>query len=305
MARHNSNLPDSLELLLDTMCNTFGGIVFIAISLIIISQLVSDNINTATPEDIDQQRIEQIKKRVELLEAKIAAKKKELNSRHFKAMPSDPQRRKEVETLQSNTESFMEQEQTCQSMLLQFQAALQLVKRLKQEYEQCQAQATQEQSMARIKLRDLKESIRKTKEDILNLRIRLMQIPQKELSFSVEQTTNKSPYWIFMKQGLLYRYDDEDPDYSDVTAHRVGDQLHFSFIRGHAIVQNQEEELEQLFKHVDRQKYFIAITADRYSFDTLLKTRRFLRQKNYMVQWNFRDEFIIILVDDVTYRAAN
>ena len=40
MSRKNK-LPDSLELLLDTMCNTFGAIMFIAISLVIISQITT------------------------------------------------------------------------------------------------------------------------------------------------------------------------------------------------------------------------------------------------------------------------
>ena len=40
MARQS--LPESLELLLDTMCNTFGGVMFIAISMVITLMLCQD-----------------------------------------------------------------------------------------------------------------------------------------------------------------------------------------------------------------------------------------------------------------------
>ena len=49
------NLPDSLELLLDTMCNTFGGIMFIAISLVVLSQLVTQQQKAMSEEDISKQ----------------------------------------------------------------------------------------------------------------------------------------------------------------------------------------------------------------------------------------------------------
>ena len=49
------SLPDSLELLLDTMCNTFGGIMFIAISLILVSQMVSKKILKESAEKAAKQ----------------------------------------------------------------------------------------------------------------------------------------------------------------------------------------------------------------------------------------------------------
>ena len=46
MSARNS-LPDSLELLLDTMCNTFGGVMFITLSLALLlclsNKLVNEN----------------------------------------------------------------------------------------------------------------------------------------------------------------------------------------------------------------------------------------------------------------------
>lgn len=39
MSKHGSPTSDSLELLLDTICNTFGGIVFIALLIVVMLRL--------------------------------------------------------------------------------------------------------------------------------------------------------------------------------------------------------------------------------------------------------------------------
>ena len=54
MARRS--LPESLELLLDTMCNTFGGVMFIAISMVITLMLSQQKL---TPE---KQREEEMRR---------------------------------------------------------------------------------------------------------------------------------------------------------------------------------------------------------------------------------------------------
>ena len=71
MSRAKKELPESLELLLDTMCNTFGGIMFIALALIIISQLVTKQLKEMTPEEIDRKRIEQLNASIKELEAEV------------------------------------------------------------------------------------------------------------------------------------------------------------------------------------------------------------------------------------------
>lgn len=66
----------SFELLLDTMCNTFGGIVFIALLLTILSQSVEikteSDINKEAPANIEQRallkRVEQVKQKISLKE---------------------------------------------------------------------------------------------------------------------------------------------------------------------------------------------------------------------------------------------
>ena len=70
------NLPDSLELLLDTMCNTFGGIMFIAISLIVISQLVSQQQKAMSQEDLSKAAMERLKQKIESVQNENAKLRK-------------------------------------------------------------------------------------------------------------------------------------------------------------------------------------------------------------------------------------
>jgi hypothetical protein len=57
MGRRRSNKPDSLELLLDTICNTFGGVLFIAILVVMLLRQTSSTPDTPptpvkTPEEL-------------------------------------------------------------------------------------------------------------------------------------------------------------------------------------------------------------------------------------------------------------
>ena len=70
MARKN-HLPDSLELLLDTMCNTFGAIMFIAISIVVISQLSTKAIKEKAPVEITEEYLEELREKVRELEEEL------------------------------------------------------------------------------------------------------------------------------------------------------------------------------------------------------------------------------------------
>ena len=74
--KKSSDLESSLELLLDTMCNSFGGVMFIAISLIIVLTMtskadVSNSENFKNLEEM-QARLEELKKEFKELENKTS-----------------------------------------------------------------------------------------------------------------------------------------------------------------------------------------------------------------------------------------
>ena len=57
MPRRRARLPDSLELLLDTICNTFGGVLFIAILVVILLQVTGQSsaqpASAPTPDELE------------------------------------------------------------------------------------------------------------------------------------------------------------------------------------------------------------------------------------------------------------
>ena len=70
MAKRREN-DSSLELLLDTMCNTFGGVMFIAITLAVIVA-GRDIISKSKNENPPQEDIQALKKQIVELEEQLA-----------------------------------------------------------------------------------------------------------------------------------------------------------------------------------------------------------------------------------------
>lgn len=73
---------DSLELLLDTMCNAFGGIIFITFMVVLVPKGAKQSSSGQAEHDpaaetVPQEREEDLKARLEALELELASKQKE------------------------------------------------------------------------------------------------------------------------------------------------------------------------------------------------------------------------------------
>ena len=72
MSRKKKIIPqDSLELLLDTMCNTFGGVMFISLLLVILISALKNNVVKENERALKGQTPEQIKVEVDSLKIKL------------------------------------------------------------------------------------------------------------------------------------------------------------------------------------------------------------------------------------------
>lgn len=83
MKRARMAPPDSLEMLLDTMCNTFGGIILIALLIALFARETKSSV-TSNSSSSHRESSEMFRERIELAEADLAkaiALKKELESR--------------------------------------------------------------------------------------------------------------------------------------------------------------------------------------------------------------------------------
>ena len=98
MARKNK-LPDSLELLLDTMCNTFGAIMFIAISLVIISQVTTKIVKDMKPMEITDEQLAQMRSQLARMNKDLADKEAEMALKALAALNMDKEKKGKVEKL--------------------------------------------------------------------------------------------------------------------------------------------------------------------------------------------------------------
>ncbi|MDA0836094.1 MAG: hypothetical protein O3A29_22715 [Planctomycetota bacterium] len=57
MKRKSGSSGDSLDLLLDTICNTFGGILFISMLVVILVNAASQDVSSSLPTQVDHQRL--------------------------------------------------------------------------------------------------------------------------------------------------------------------------------------------------------------------------------------------------------
>ena len=71
MSKKSTENSDSLELLLDTMCNTFGGVMFIAIALVIISTFIPKITKDIDAESTNDMRIAELQAEIEQLHLQI------------------------------------------------------------------------------------------------------------------------------------------------------------------------------------------------------------------------------------------
>jgi hypothetical protein len=83
MSRRRRHQPDSLELLLDTMCNTFGGIIMIALLIALLSR---DTNSEAVTEESARKQMEQIEKQVTEAEQLQATLRSETDTNASPAM---------------------------------------------------------------------------------------------------------------------------------------------------------------------------------------------------------------------------
>ena len=93
------SLPESMELLLDTMCNTFGGVMFIAISLALLVFMLHNEYSPEKQQELDQKIIDSLKEenqrlnnRYELVKKDIEMLKKEITVKN----PAAPELRRAV-----------------------------------------------------------------------------------------------------------------------------------------------------------------------------------------------------------------
>lgn len=196
----------SLELLLDTMCNTFGGVMFIAISLVVIISMTGSLRQKHTPEDDSLQSVEQLTAAIEAMKitlAEVTARQTELQQQTA-TMSSDP-RLKQLAELAAleDTARTLELQVSLEQQALNAETV-----KLSAQQSQCQ-QATADANRLDAELAALQQNCQN-----LAILIATLQNEQQKMGLKMAFTTliekKEMPYFIALKNDQAWRIGPDD-----------------------------------------------------------------------------------------------
>lgn len=300
------SLPDSLELLLDTMCNTFGGIIFIAITLIIVSQLAAKNIREMTPEELDRRNIQRMEEQSAELEKQIQELSKRLIDEQFQ-IPDVPEERKillaKLAECKKQNAGLNTRLDALYYQMLKLQREVQLLDKesadLKSELEQRRKDQQKQNQLLNAENQRLAKEIAELEEKLKNM-------PQRKLRFAMEETTYMKPYWVLLKRNQVYRLGDiQNPAKGEVRLEFLwGNRLRMVPQNGTTLGKNSENELEYLFRSIDKHCFFIYLVTDHDSFSAMLLIKQHLRNAGFKVNWMVNPEFLFATGASPGYKAS-
>ena len=194
--RRNNSEESSLELLLDTMCNTFGGVMFIAISIFIIiygftQTEIKEEVPAIDPIEIEQE-IVNLKNILKELQSQIETQNQEVSIR--KSLDLSDQIR-EVALM----EELLKKQQKQSTVL---QTALNAIKPLLDKH---QATIVAQQKITSNNI----AAIRQLDNDIVDMSKKLQELKNHKvasvkMNFKLITSSNKAPYFIIFKDHDAY-----------------------------------------------------------------------------------------------------
>ncbi len=201
MPRRLPEQSDSLEMLLDTMCNLFGGIILIALLISLIAR-DSETAKTVTEADI---------KAKEMLEKKLQQAKEELNqaqifNQKLAAQLGDPGRSEQIKLLERREDvadafdDLKKELQTAQEELVQTAESVEQMEQMKKEREaenQLMAKQEEEEQKRNAELAAELDDLQKRLTQEMNQRVRKLRLPR-------EHETSKEPVEILVRYGRIY-----------------------------------------------------------------------------------------------------
>ena len=294
MSKLKDNLPESLELLLDTMCNTFGGIMFIALSLVIISQLVTDKIVSEAPEKVDQEEIEVLERSVAVLQTESVENQQKIQSFNDAQQRITPELKKLIEQIKQTKLINLEAKVISENLSEQLKKKREEEKELKKEIASLKQQKKRNAARTEQEKKEMERELANKTKELENLEKSLASTKSKTVTFSMEEETYMLPYVVIIKKNSIYRMgSDWQNPVSDVTVSLDGKKLIIVPGSGTAPGNSPEVTLEKLFGQINRSSYFIWLISDEYSFQTLKTTREFLRKQGFKVRWDINIDLYI------------
>lgn len=296
MSRRNS-LPSSLELLLDTMCNTFGGIVFIAIALVIITQESQKLLTAMAAARWTPEAKQALRDQNRQLEAEIAELRAKLQEEALRAKRCSPEKRKNIEALlqarldllaaqaklDATADEFAKLRAEQSKMANQLDEARRQLEKLKEQYQQMEelAQpATDSLAELEKKANQLMKENRVLEEEAENAQEVFT------IAFSRESSTPSGlrQVVVLIRKGRIY-VDDVNLSWRE----RFDNVLEPNF-KGNGFSADPAD-LQRGLGSLRNSSNYVELYADAQSFDALVVLRQWLREHRFKVAWHCADDF--------------
>lgn len=194
----NRDPESSLELLLDTMCNTFGGVMFIAIALMVVLSIVS---KIDQPED-SMLNYEELQQKFEALKKNIAdiSSRNAIRLENIRIMQNDHRRTfiREIAVLEKTHSELTVKKQlvTAENLMLDQQ-----LKELKKKKKDVESKLEKTESVLKeLEIKNAADQIA-----IQNVQQKLERIINKHISFKTRQMTQKTPYFLIVYNDRIWR----------------------------------------------------------------------------------------------------
>lgn len=229
MPKANAGDNSSLELLLDTMCNTFGAVMFIAISLLVVISMLG-KVTSIAERQVDTEVLQNMRERLVQLENEYAQSRKmlELLKPFAERLKNDP-RREILNRCMILKEENSRLENRLKILLLQQETEEALKRALQEKKDKLEQEASRQKELSETleeKLKLMRKSISFISQALSN------QKPESSLVFRHMQPSKDIPYFILLRQGRFWRIGpDTGPGdkiliHPDVSCTRVNNSYH-------------------------------------------------------------------------------
>lgn len=299
-----NRLSDSLDLLLDTMCNTFGGVVFIAISLVLAFFVCQDQFSaTDHQEKIKEYLQKEQRQEAGLLTEKILLKKK------LNALKNLSVQYNKSKINISDEVVHLEQEK---NELIRNIEALNVELALKKiQNSTLQADNQKKEKIIKEKYKAVANAKKLSQENqkfdliIDDLREQLKKIPVTRMHFTYNMSVSSSPYIILLKNNYLYQLGaNYFKSSAEVNVKKDNNILVLSPIKGTLLSSISATNLPNILNKFNKHESFLWIMVSPDSFESFVKFRRILRQAAYPVHWYVEHNAILYLGNKSSYSAS-
>ena len=304
MAEHK--LPDSLELLLDTMCNTFGGVMFITISMVIMVSVVSKMLTGGSSAELERQMLEEERRRIAELEAVAEEQNAESQTMQSRSTGYASGDREAVEQLRERMREAARLEE-------RHTAQLQELKRLQNEVSRRTAANAAElerinrsELEAQVALREQEQRSELLAQEQEAIRRQRAEVRPRKIRFAKNEATRLRPYDVILCGDALHRLGVGFDSSAEVEVRRNGNTLTLIPVRGIPVSEEiGKAEFSRLFPGFDRNRCFVRCFVHPDSMETFVGLRQMFRAFGMKLEWMITEEYLLFLTDNPKYRVSD